>query len=86
MIGLKLVKCGRGRVDIVNSRTEHLKWCKERALEYLEEGDLNRAVASMASDLLKHPDVNFEPSRIGRGMLEINAGSEAVRRWIESFE
>lgn len=72
--------------DVVISRSEHLMWCKERAFEYLDKGDLHYAVASMTSDLLKHPEVNFEPSRIGRGMLEISSGSEAVRRWIEAFE
>ena len=38
------------------TRDEHLEWCKKRALEYLDEGDLQNAFASMGSDLSKHPD------------------------------
>ena len=37
-------------------RAEHLAWCKQRALEYLDQGDLANAVASMGSDLNKHPE------------------------------
>jgi hypothetical protein len=36
-------------------RDEHLAWCKKRALEYWRAGDLANAVASMGSDLDKHP-------------------------------
>ncbi len=37
-------------------RTEHVEWCKQRAIEYVDSGDLNEAMASMCSDLGKHPD------------------------------
>jgi len=38
------------------SRADHLAWCKERALEYVEIGDNAQAFASLVSDLAKHPD------------------------------
>ena len=38
------------------TRAEHLAWCKQRALAYVEQGDLNNAFASMISDLRKHPE------------------------------
>ena len=38
------------------TRDEHLQWCKDRAMEYVNAGDLQNAVASMMSDLTKHPD------------------------------
>lgn len=38
------------------TRAEHLAWCKQRALEYADQGDVGGAVASMTSDLGKHPD------------------------------
>ena len=38
------------------TRDEHLDWCRKRALEHLDAGDLTHAVASMASDLKTHPD------------------------------
>jgi hypothetical protein len=40
----------------VTTRAEHLAWCKERALEYVDRGDLQSALASMASDTSKHPE------------------------------
>ncbi len=38
----------------MTTRKEHLDWCKQRALEYVEQGDLKGAIASMVSDLGKH--------------------------------
>ena len=40
------------------ARDEHLAWCKRRALEYVDTGDLTHAVASMASDLKTHLDTD----------------------------
>jgi hypothetical protein len=40
------------------TRDEHLAWCKRRALECVDAGDLSRAVAGMASDLRTHPDTD----------------------------
>lgn len=37
-------------------RAEHLQWCKDRALAYVEEGDLNNAIASFQSDMGKHDE------------------------------
>jgi len=38
------------------TREEHLQWCKDRAMEYVNRGDLLNAVTSMMSDLQKHPE------------------------------
>lgn len=38
------------------TRSEHIRWCKQHAREYVNEGDLSQAVASMISDLGKHPE------------------------------
>lgn len=38
------------------TRSEHMAWCKQRALEYVKVNDLDQAFASMLSDLGKHPD------------------------------
>lgn len=40
----------------MNKRTEHLEWCKQRALEYVNLGDLQQAFASFQSDMTKHPE------------------------------
>lgn len=40
----------------MKSRQEHMEWCKKRAIEYAKQGDIQGAMASMTSDLQKHPD------------------------------
>ena len=35
---------------------EHLKGCKERALQVVGSGNLNWAFASLTLDMLKHPE------------------------------
>jgi hypothetical protein len=47
------------------NRQEHLQWCKQRALEYLQPGpyfSLDEAMASMASDLGKHDETRHHVS------------------------
>jgi hypothetical protein len=65
---------------------EHLVWCKRRALEYLNEGDVRNAVTSMLSDLNKHKDTPPLSELALVGMLyAINNDAEGVRRFIEGF-
>ena len=70
------------------TRDEHLTWCKERALEYVDRGELDNAVASMGSDLGKHEDTR-NPANNGLLMLGLmhvmDGDAAAVRRWIEGF-
>lgn len=70
------------------SRAEHLAWCKTRALEYVERGDMPQAFASMASDLSKHPETaNHGAIELGFMMLmggHLENPSE-MRRFIEGF-
>jgi hypothetical protein len=70
------------------TRDEHLAWCKTRALEYVDAGDLTRAVASMASDLKMHQDTD-NPTLDGLAMIGMMYAADgdkaAVRRWIERF-
>jgi len=40
----------------MRTRDEHLQWCKQRAREYLQRQEVANAIASMCSDLRKHPD------------------------------
>ena len=68
---------------------EHLAWCKARALEYLDAGDLGQAVASMMSDLTKWNGgarkVDLNLGMIGI-LLARNQDAEGVRLWIEVFQ
>ena len=38
------------------NRDEHLRWCKDRALEYVKVGDAKQAIASFMSDMSKHSE------------------------------
>lgn len=69
------------------TRSEHLQWCKDRALAYLPHAPQN-AIESMLSDLGKH-DGTKNHCGIELGMMLIMgghlvAGLEA-RRFIEGF-
>ena len=66
-------------------RKEHLAWCKQRALEYVEAGDATNAVASMLSDMSKHPETKLDPMFGMMGLMEAQRGPESVRRWVEGF-
>jgi hypothetical protein len=70
------------------TRQEHLDWCKQRALEYCDHGDVTNAWASMASDLSKHPETE-KHAAIGLGMAMLMAGHlnsvEAMRKFINGF-
>jgi hypothetical protein len=71
------------------TRAEHISWCKQRALEYVERNELSDAVASMLSDLRKHPETeNHIGGTLGVGMMMIpgwirNRGE--VTKWIDGF-
>jgi hypothetical protein len=66
----------------VQTRGEHLAWCKQRALEYLPE-DPAQALASMMSDLGKHPETQ---SSVELGMLGLmETDPVRMRRFIEGF-
>lgn len=68
------------------TREEHMIWCKMRALEYVDRDDCANAVASTASDLGKHDETrNLPAGLVVLGMMEIQNGAAAVRRWIEGF-
>ena len=70
------------------TRTEHLAWCKQRALQYVDAGDLQGAFNSMASDMRKHPETaNTDIQMLGL-MLMMNGHLDSpakMRDWIEGF-
>ena len=56
----------------MKTREEHLNWCVQRACEYLDAGDSKNAIASLISDLSKHPETKDHPGiKLGMGMLLI---------------
>lgn len=70
------------------TRSEHLAWCKKRALEYCDIGDTQQAFASMASDLVKHDETRGHIA-IELGMQMLMGGflstPEKMRNFIEGF-
>lgn len=57
-------------METIVTRQEHLEWCKKRALEYCDIGDVNQAFASMGSDLGKHPETeNHAAIELGMMLL-----------------
>lgn len=73
------------------TRAEHVQWCKERAMEYVEQGDLLNGVTSMMSDMTKHP----ETKESGQGVLAMlgvlamqqaaTGDRDGVVRYIQGF-
>lgn len=70
------------------TRDEHLAWCKQRAREYLDAGDIRNGVTSMLSDLTKHPETKDLAeggfAQVGMHTILINDIAMA-RRFVEGF-
>lgn len=66
------------------TRQEHLQWCKTRALEYVEAGDLNGAYQSMVSDLGKFIGTENHPA-IEMGLLLLMQGQLSNRETMTDF-
>lgn len=70
------------------SRSEHLEWCKERANEYVEKGDLKNAFASFQSDMSKHPETQNHLALEMGTMLLISGNLSTqlqMKNWIDGF-
>ncbi len=73
---------------MVMTRSEHLQWAKDRALEYVEIGDNVQAITSMLSDLGKHEELANHGAIELTGMLLFSGNLDdidKVRRHIEGF-
>ena len=74
---------------MIRDRAEHVAWCKERALQYVDAGDLVNALASLTSDLRKHPST-VDHAAIELGMLETLGGHLStparMREFIEGVQ
>jgi hypothetical protein len=71
-------------------RAEHLQWAKDRALKYADRGDVTNAIASLASDLGKHPETEPSCSIVGRLMVPLAMTGAfdrpgELRKFIEGF-
>ena len=70
------------------TRAEHLQWAKDRAIEYVDAGDVINAFASLASDLGKHAETAGHAA-IGLGVMLMATGGLStpveMREFINGF-
>ena len=73
------------------TRSEHMNWCKERALVELEHSGPASAIASMKSDFSKHPSTANNPSldmMVTIAMVQLMQGQfnkQKAKEWVEGF-
>jgi hypothetical protein len=72
------------------TRAEHLQWAKDRALEYADQGDIANAMASLGSDLRKHPDTAASAAIVADLMMPLAMIGDferpgELRKFIEGF-
>lgn len=74
----------------MRTRQEHVQFCKDRAMEYVNRGDLLNAVTSMMSDMDQHPETSGSKGPLA--MLGMMAAMQAqqgdrdgVVRFIQGF-
>lgn len=70
------------------TRSEHLDWAKKRALELIDAGDNNEALASMLSDCRKHPELeNHAGCQLGVMLMMggFLSDREEMRKWVVGF-
>jgi len=87
-IGFRTYKATLEGEGIVMTRAEHLRWAKDRALEYIEAGDLSNAFGSMVSDLQKHPETEGHAGILLGTQLRMRGHldtPEKMRNFIEGF-
>jgi hypothetical protein len=70
------------------TREQHVAWCKQRALECVDQGDTATALASVMSDLTKH-EGTADHAAIELGMMLAMSGhlstEREMRDWIEGI-
>lgn len=70
------------------TRAEHLAWCKSRALEYIDKGQINEGLTSMMSDMAKHPETKapaLDQMTVGLMMIGALSTRAEARRHIEGY-
>jgi len=69
---------------MAQSRAEHLAWCKQRALQYVDSGDTANAFASLVSDLRKHPETE-DHAAAELGMMLMMSGHLSTEKDMREF-
>lgn len=72
----------------MEDRKQHLEWCKKRALEYIESGNINEAFSSFQSDMSKHDETkNHMALQLGTMLLLGGhlSSLHKMKEWIIGF-
>jgi len=71
------------------TRSEYLQWCKDRACELLDKGEVQQAFESMCSDVMKHPKTMHHQVTNMDGRLLLAIGvldcPDEMRKWINGY-
>lgn len=70
------------------TRSEHIAWCKKRAIEEMEyyKNDPKQGIMSMMSDIRKHPETASEAlSAICLMEMMRPCTAQSVRKFIDGF-
>jgi hypothetical protein len=81
----------------MTTRAEHLAWCKQRALEYADAGDVASTLASMRQDMELHPQtagsyahmLGMQLAMAGHLAAETSRAEQAERQrdyWLRMYE
>ena len=75
--------------ETTTNREEHMQWCKDRAVAYIDAGDIKQAFTSMCSDVEKHPETIHHKATNQLGMMQLVGGMlstpEKMRKWILGY-
>ena len=66
------------------TKSEHIKQCKKRALNYVNDNYLTGAFVSMVKDLRSHPETNKHPS-INNGLRLLATGLLTSKDRMQKF-
>ena len=70
------------------TRSEHLAWCKKRAFEYIDRGEIPAAYTSFVSDMNKHDETRGHVALamgIQLQMIGDLQTAEEMRKFINDF-
>lgn len=71
--------------DLTTERGRHLHWCKQRAFEYLERGEIEQAWASFQSDMGKNEETANHPALQPMLAFFYMDYASDMKRFIEGF-
>ena len=72
----------------MQTRSEHLQWCKDRANAYFEKNNITEGCSSFYSDMKKHPDTSGHSALELMFQMQIGGHlntSESAKEFVNGF-